>query len=334
MDLNKLYPQHVVGKESKTTPTTTQKLSFRERVLHHLNQKSDVPAFRATTRTLNTLINQPDASLESIAEVVRLDAGLTAQLLRLASSPMHGGKNLTSLQEALLLIGMDELKKAVSMLTIMGGFSRFRVKINWDLFWMHSLLTARLTESLCQSFAELDGREYLAGLLHDVGKLFMEHHFPQEFELILTRAMMTHRGMYDAERSLFDIDHAEIASLLCDKWQLNAEISTAIQFHHNFECFPKERPADFKYPNYLFPLILCIADKLANICHANIEGAENLDNVDFHAMPQWKRFKEFRPRTTLNLDLTAELQRVQDTLTAIKGSAGPASPSEETGKVA
>jgi putative nucleotidyltransferase with HDIG domain len=215
------------------------------------------------------------------------------------------------------MIGMEEVRKVAASMAVIGSFSHFRVKIDWELFWLHSLLVAYLTERLANAYREVTGKEYLAGLLHDIGKLFLEHYFAQEFELVIMRAIYSKTGMHEAENQLLDITHAEVGSLLCEKWLLNREIIRAVRFHHEPNAPANVAPDD---PNYTPFLTLCvnIADKLANVCHANIQGGEDLAQVNFEELPEWRQLKQSPPRTTLVLDLAVELKKVKDIIAAMK----------------
>lgn len=64
-------------------------------------------------------------------------------------------------------------------------------------------------------FRQATGTEYLAGLLHDSGKLMIEHHFPTEFEAILQRAWSARCGHFAAEREVLGLDHAQIGAAIC-----------------------------------------------------------------------------------------------------------------------
>jgi len=298
---------------------STQKLTIRDKVLESLQKENEVPAFPAVARKLMQVANQQDADISVIADIVALDPGLTAQFLKLASSPAISGQGITSIHNALLLIGMGNARKIATSMLVMDTFKNLRVKVNWEMFWLHNLLTARLTERLADAYREVDGREYLAGLLHDVGKLFIEHYFPQEFELVILRASLARTGMYEAEMQLLDISHAETSALLCEKWQLHKEIVRSVRFHHDPNSERNKDPDDLDSQPFLAHCI-CIADKLANICHANIQGAENLDNTQLESLPEWIRLKEFTPRRTLVLDMAAELKMAEGIIASTKST--------------
>ena len=301
---------------------TTQKLTLRDRVINTLKTDNTIPSFSAAAQRLIRTLNRQDTDIGSVAEIVELDPGLTAQFLKLASSPAFGVQEIRNIREAVMVVGLNEARKIATTLLVMDNLRQFRVKVNWDLFWLHCLLTARMTEHLADAYREVDGREYLAGLLHDVGKLFLEHYFIQEFELIILRASLTRLGMYEAEMQLLDLSHAEVSSLLCEKWKLNPEVIRSIRWHHDPFSEKNTDPANKDDPTFLANCI-CLADKVANLCHANIQGTENLDEVVLESLPEWTRLKQRTPRKTLIMDMASELQISEDIINATKVAAKP-----------
>lgn len=333
MNTGLLYlPQYNLLTEGAKTPLdgakATQKLTIRERVVHALQHKADVPALPATVHRLMDVVKKPTVDIDTIAEVARLDPGITAKILQVASSPVFGGKMIHNLQDALLMIGLEEMKRIATTITVINTFRHLHVRVNWELFWLHSLLTARLTETLANAYRPVDGREYLAGLLHDVGKLFFEHNFPQEFEMVVMRAMTSREGMYEAESRLLDITHAEVSAMLANKWRLPHEVVGAIQFHHEPNSSLNRDPSDSGYTPFL-SLCVCVANQIANQCHANMQGAENPDRTALEAIPEWGQLQELNPSRTLSLDVAGELQKAREIIRAVK-----APPAEEPKPIA
>lgn len=297
---------------------TTQKFTMRDRITDAIRKETEIPGFSVTARKLMNLVNQPNVHLEAIGQIVSLDPGVTGKFLKIASSPSYGVQNITSVQQALGIIGLNEVKKIALSILVINQLKNMRVKINWELFWLHSLLTARLTDLLANAYRETDGKEYLAGLLHDIGKLFIEHYFPQEFELVILRATMVTKNMHQAEQQLLDITHAEVSSLLCQQWKLPPEVVRSVRFHHDPNS-PQNIDVDHPGDQKFLALCLFLANQLANMCHANIEVGENVDDLKFEDLPEWSQLKTFTPRLELSLDLPVELKRAQDIIHSIKG---------------
>jgi putative nucleotidyltransferase with HDIG domain len=292
-------------------PTLVSKFVLRPKLVASLQEEAEIPAFSQMARKLMEIVNDPKADIDSIAEVAMLDPGITAKYLRLASSPSFSGKYITSIKDALMVIGLNEAQRLAMTIVVLGRFSVLKVKIDWELFWLHCLLTARLTEYICGRFREPDGREYLAGLLHDIGKLYLGHHFPKEFERSVVHAMTHGTGLYQAERELFDITHADVAQILTKKWNLQPDLIAAVAHHHDVSVVKDESCRFLAGSLYL-------ADKLANMTRANIQGAECMDRLEFEDLPEWEQLKAINPSVKASLDLPAELKKAKDIISSVK----------------
>jgi len=290
---------------------------LREKVVKEMEKDNMVHSFSAAAQKLMSLTQDQNVQMSEITEVVKIEAGLAAKILKLANSIVYGGKSIKNIDEALLRIGMEEIKKMSMTIGVMDRVSHMHVKIDWNLYWVHCLLTARLTELLYGVYREVTGKEYLAGLLHDIGKLFMEHHFPGPFETILLRSMERGCGMFEVERQIHDITHAEVSSMLCQKWGLHPEIIRAVQFHHE-PTSPLNKDPLNPEDQHLLALCISVADSLANMCKANIQGGKRTRNPNLEELPEWQALQSYSAMTTLDIDLPSEIQKVQEIVGAFQ----------------
>jgi HD-like signal output (HDOD) protein len=296
--------------------TSSGKMLLREKVIKSLEKDMTIPAFSATAQKLMTATSREDVNMEEVAEIVMLDPGLSSKYLRLANSVGFGGKSIKNILDALVRLGMAEVRRVSSAIGVVDRFSRLHIKIDWNMFWLHNLLTARLTECLANAYFPITGKEYLSGLMHDVGKLFLEHYFPQEFEAAIQRSMERRCGVFEAENQLYDITHAEVSGALCEKWNLHREICRAVRFHHEPNSQFNKDPNNPETQCFLATCV-CLADSLANMCKVNIQGGKNFDGIQIDTLPEWVFLQKFTPRMELNLDMETELQKAQDTLESI-----------------
>ena len=285
-----------------------------DRVVELLESDTSVPSFSTAALKLTQMAKDETFDLEDLAAVVELDQGLSARCLRVASTAGYGGHNLTNIQEAMLIIGVRETRRIALTVGVMDNFNHLRIKINWQKFWLHSVLVARLTERLAGAFRETTGREYLAGLLHDIGKLILEHYFPREFEAIVMRAMERRCGFAAAEFDLLGLDHTCIGASLCQCLHLHKHIIHAVRFHHQavhpaHTCDP-EGDAGF------LASCISVADTLANMGDVNMGGAAQLAS-SLEDMEEWKYLTQFFDCRGLQLDLNEEIENAQAEISAL-----------------
>jgi putative nucleotidyltransferase with HDIG domain len=302
---------------SKHSPT------LKERVQKVMKYDQTVPVFSSTALKLLDAANQIDMDIETVADIVKVDPGLTTKYLKLSNSVIFRGQSITSVHDALMRIGMDEVRKLASTIGVMDVLSIFRadkkkskpdeVEIEWEMLWLHCLLTARLTDALSSAFRKTAGKEYLAGLLHDVGKLFLDRYFHDEFESALRAALEKKCSFYESESVLFDTNHSEIGARLCEKWNLHEEVSRSIRYHHNPASAQNKDPND-PDNQQLLATCICVADALANSCHANIQGGREVEDIAVESLPEWELLQKFTPLDGYEIDVAEELKKAQEVI--------------------
>ncbi|MDD2706805.1 MAG: HDOD domain-containing protein [Verrucomicrobiae bacterium] len=310
---------------------------MRERVRHTIDKTTTVPAFSVVVQKLINLTTQPHVDLEEISKLARIEPGLATKFLQVANSAFYGGNPLNSVEDAILRIGTIEIRKLAMLITMMDGLSCFRrtkpiteidphLQIDWTIFWRHSLLTARLNEHLIAAIHPPSGREYLAGLLHDIGKLFLHRHFPSEFEIVMIRAKEDEEDYYSAENQLLDTHHAEVGAFLGNKWKLHSDIIEAIHSHH---VFPPVETLNSPESPAVAALTLVVANLLAGAAGTDIHG-KNPQPINPARLPGWNRLSELAGKEIQLPELNVEMKFVTDTIQFLNSqSPPPAIPSRK-----
>ena len=276
-----------------------------KRKLLLLSRDAVIPPFSAPALKLGQATRNPNISMDEIARIVEMDPGLAADCIRVASSAGFAARRIASIQQALILIGMKQIQRIAFAVGVMKKFEHLKAKVDWGQFWLHSVLVARLTEKVAEAYRPSTGSEYLAGLLHDCGKLLLEHYFPEDFDAIVIRATERACGHVKVEREFLGITHAQIGAAVCDSLQAHIEVIRAVWFHHD----PFDTSLDGQPDNSKF-LAACVSvgDALANYTHTNIFGARIMDeNVPFDQLPEWQFLGQYQMSYGLNLDLEAEV---------------------------
>jgi HD-like signal output (HDOD) protein len=159
----------------------------QDRMLPVLTFANSFPTISTAVLKLAKLVKEDDIGIDELSDIIRKEPGLAANCIRVASASRYGLGVVRSIHDAVLRLGTQEIRRIAASLGVMQRFDHLRVKVDWNRFWLHSLLVARISEQIASAFRQANGSEYLAGLLHDSGKLVIEHYFPQEFESILQK---------------------------------------------------------------------------------------------------------------------------------------------------
>lgn len=285
-----------------------------DRVVELLSAETTVPSFSVAAMKLMNMAKDDSFGLDDLAAVVELDPGLSARCLRVAATPAHGGRDLTNIQDALLLIGVEEMRRIAFTIGVMDNFNHLRIKVNWQKFWLHSVLVARLTERLAGAFRDVNGMEYLTGLLHDIGKLILEHYFPREFETIVMRAMERKCGHAAAEFDLLGLDHTCIGAALCQCLNLHKHVAHAVRFHH--QATHPAHTCDPQGDNGFLACCVSVADTLANMGDVNICGSVQIAG-SLEESQEWQYLTRYFDCRGLQLDLSEEIENATAEISAL-----------------
>ena len=176
-----------------------------------------------------------DICFDTISDIISRDAALSAKIVSVANSPVYGrARHLKSLKHTLMFLGLDTIKSIAITAAVQQFFSRYSNDKSQFLksFWKHSLNAALLARSLAKltSYKYVE-EAYIAGLLHDIGKLVFETHAGFDYNRLA-------HGIYPAdevlaqEQAQFDITHDELGGRLMEKWEMTPVVCDAVRYHH------------------------------------------------------------------------------------------------------
>ena len=184
---------------------------------------------------LNTALADPRTSLDRVGEIIEADVDLTARLVRIANSPFYGFPNrIETIVEATTLIGLEQIRDLAAATMVLEFFQGVpSALLDLESFWQHSLacgISARVLA--CQRRNSQPERFFLAGLLHDVGRLVICLRAPEQLSAVFARRDATGQTLRETEASVFGVDHAEIGGALLEFWRFPAAIADTVRWHH------------------------------------------------------------------------------------------------------
>jgi HD-like signal output (HDOD) protein len=234
-------------------------------------------------------LSRRNCEILDLAQTVERDPLLSGQILRLANSAIFGRlRPVASVRHAVAMVGIGAMRKFVLASSISNLFSRTKVATNFSIrrFNVHSVATATLLELLSEEVPfESGGDAFLAGLLHDIGKLLIAVSLPRQYDEILALLAVTGGTLIEAERDVIGIDHAELSGLAISRWELSEAIQSAASHHHQPEeaaAVDRPRPQKAKlslgvhhadaYINYLGMSVLPVSLAAQNTAALEIPG--------------------------------------------------------------
>lgn len=223
-------------------------------------------SLQSINRALSELVSSEQSVNSQIAEIIRRDPSLSARLLRMVNSVYFGlSARVNNIEEAVFFLGLRQIRE-LSMATpvieemelLHHGSSENRP---WKELWSHSIGTAIITREIIATTPLHidDDTDYLAGLLHNVGKVVMAYAFPDELRTVMAAPATEAQDTCQLERELIGWDHAKIGAKFLALHKVSEEIITAVQYHHEPDRAPRHR---------LFAAAVQVAEKLVR--HAGV----------------------------------------------------------------
>ncbi len=209
-------------------------------VIEKINNCPRVPSLESINQTLGALVNSENSFMAQIAEVISRDPSLTSRLLNLVNSVFFGlsyNQPVKSIEEAAFYVGLRQLEELITSTPVIEDFEdQFAdIDINWKQFWRHSIGTAILTREVLASANVTweDESDYIAGLVHNIGKIVMALAFVDEFKFIAKKSVDTTFDVCRLEQSVLCWDHARIGAYYLWQYHLAPEVIESVQYHND-----------------------------------------------------------------------------------------------------
>src|SRR6266478_6386133 len=193
----------------------------------------DLPPYRPVARKLMRLTVRQDVQLDQIQRVLRMDAAFTADVLRLANSPLIGMRGeIKSIMQAVMMLGLERIKGLATTLSLRAFLTTSVPTSALLASWRHNLAAAILCERLARILVIDSDTCYTAGLVHDVGRLALLCAFPDKYEQILSVQPSDDFDLLQLERSIFEIDHCQAGKWILEQWDFPKEMCEVASLHH------------------------------------------------------------------------------------------------------
>jgi HD-like signal output (HDOD) protein len=289
-------------------PTDPAKAEMRLTLLHVLESEGEIlPSANSPRGKLWHLVNSPDSSVEECAEVIQLDSALASRIFRVANSSAYG-VGAETIIDAVQLLGLKFVREQVFNAGIFKQYSGWELPPQWDLFWLRNILVARLCERISGLYSRTNGSEYLAGLIHDMGWLFLASHMPEQYGLLFSSGM----PVAEAEREILPFGHAEISAAMAARSKLPARAVDAILYHHDPIRIRTGAKVISDKSAYFLCLILNISDRLADNCGLDMFEPASQTIEEVQASEEVKWLANFGALPDLRAATEEELQKSKE----------------------
>ena len=182
------------------------------------------------------LIEEPNVSIREVVAVISVDQALTARILSWGNSAFYGFAHpATTLYEAIPRLGFRRTKNILFTLSYSNLLARRLAGYNLGKgeLWRHALAVGMVSQRLAERVGyPAPDEAYIAGLLHDIGKLMLDQYFKVNWDHLLELGQRHNLSLIEAEEHLLGLNHAQVGGELARKWELPLRLVEAIAYHH------------------------------------------------------------------------------------------------------
>ena len=238
--------QFVVIRDITSLPEIEEKLQRvfflfpwmkRDALRRTLGALKAIPAEAASHQRIAHELQNPQFDLKNIAELIKQDPALTAQLLKIVNSPAFSrGISIQNVDEAVLILGALKLQALVAsawafFLIDDNACKGFHPKNEWQ----HAVAIADRVRRICEE-ERVDSQTaetaIIAAMLHDLGKLLLAANVPHDYAVIMEKVELGQGFSWQVENELLGFNHAEVAGCLLGLWGVPLPVAEAVMLHH------------------------------------------------------------------------------------------------------
>ena len=207
-------------------------------ILETVSNISTIPTLPTVLERITTLLKNPQTSAEEVGRAITKDQALASKVLKLVNSAFYGFPGrISTITHAVVILGFSTIKNIVLTASIFETFKKGRENFagfDMEKFWIYSIACGAAAQTLAKHIGNQDREEcFIAGLIHDIGKIILCQYLPKEFNEITRNVREKNILIFDSERELYNTTHQEIGGIIAKNWNLPANLQQAVCHHHN-----------------------------------------------------------------------------------------------------
>lgn len=227
----------------------------------------DLPTIPIVATKVLQLLDDPDVSVEEVADLMLSDQVMTARIMKLLNSPVYKPtQEITSLKRALIYLGLRHVRELALTTSVINAFDGTSGALELNAFWEHSFGVGMVSKIIAQKIGYQDlEKAYISGIIHDLGEVFLSNFLREPFLEVLEYIKTNPIKLVDAEAELLGTTHCEIGLCMAHKWNFPEAYCDVIAYHHD----PKEAAVD-----PILCAIVNLADLFCTVRELNYGGRE------------------------------------------------------------
>ncbi len=254
-----------------------------------LKQIDSLPALPATVSKVLAVTADPESSATDLMEAILPDQSMCVTILKIANSAFFGmPRKVTTIDKAVTVLGFNEVHNIVLGKAVFNSFQKIAPENQKTIqdFWDHSFSCGLAAKILAEDLDCSPSQLFIAGLIHDIGKLAILLALPDVYIPMLELTGLQRIQSHQAEKVTFGITHEEVGYRLLNRWLFPEQLVNAVGFHHH--------PRDCG-KNTLIPLLVQLSDALSILLLEKKTSTKTLTSQLAPLLPDsqslWQRYK-------------------------------------------
>jgi HD-like signal output (HDOD) protein len=210
-------------------------------LMKQVKEIENLPTLPTVVSEILTALENPKTSAEDVNNIISSDPALTAKILKLVNSAFFGfPREISSVTHAVVVLGFATVRNVAITASVFSSFSGKGSDVfNREAFWLHSIGTGVISQLVARHCRlSIVEDSFVAGLLHDLGKIILDEYFHDIFVECLNESCENKISFVEAEERLMDTGHHRIGYWLASKWNMPKPIIEAIAYHHHPSSAP------------------------------------------------------------------------------------------------
>ncbi len=218
---------------------------IKQRIETIINNIDQLPSIPEVASKIINMVNDPDVSFKVIAEEISKDQSMTTNILKLCNSAYFSkGKEITSLDRAIVTLGLKEVKDIVMVVAAKPVLDKF--VIGYDLakgdLWKHGIVVANMAKNIAVKCGQKNIADvvFTGGIIHNVGKVVLALFVQSTYKDILAAVETKQITFSEAEKEIMGFSHQEVGERILSKWDFPPVLKSIVRFYQEPEKAPKE----------------------------------------------------------------------------------------------
>lgn len=240
-----------------------------------LGRMDGLPSIPSSLSRILEALDNPDSSASDLAAALKLDQSVAARVLKMVNSAYFGfPRSIDTIQQAVTILGFRSIRDLVVISSLFNVVDRNsgRTSLDREGFWRHAVACGVAAKSIAQRTGVSRGEEiFLAGLLHDIGKVLLDAYLHEEYHEVLETAKRENLMLFEAEKLVLGASHTDFGQWLANEWKLPYNLTAGVAYHHNPTACPD---------HYILACLVHVSDVLVQALEIGHSGERLIPAID------------------------------------------------------